>query len=444
MKRFLFLLTGCVAFAAMCAAQTSLTVRSTPEGADVLINREIAGITPFTTTNITANAETLIAVSKPGFKTAWQTVQVPSGESKAVALKLDPIKGLLLFRSEPVSAEVSVNKIAYGNTPLILNSLPVGNHVVRLAAQGYLPRDVKVEITDANPLVFDETLISDSGMIHVASSPSGAEVRVNGFSRGRTPCTVERVERGKARIELTLAGHHPYIQELGINAGETHNLNAELRPLEGSLQIVTIPLKARIYINDAYRGESDLDLGKIAAGTYRVRVEMKNHSTQARNVVVPPGEGVIEEFRLTKNVGRIGVTTQPPRAVVFIDGKRIGATRAAPQGEVSQQLLIPDVIEGEHDLLVTARGYKDHQQKITVTRGEQLTLNLSLIKLFIPDYWVSTLSGRVEGVLIMQNDVGIELETRPGLRQTVPMRDIRGHGYILETIIGSKDDKTDD
>ncbi len=442
MKRFFVSLLGCALFAAVCAAQApTLTVHSTPEGAELALNREPVGVTPFSTTNVTSEA--LIAVSKPGFKTAWQTVRLAPGESKAVSVELEPVKGLLLFRTSPVSAEVSVNKIAYGSTPLILNSLPVGSHVVRLSAQGYMPRDIKVDIADSNPMVFDETLISGSGLIQVTSEPSGAEVRVNGFPRGLTPCSVDRVDRGKARIEITLAGHHPFTQELGVNAGETHRLNAVLKPLEGSLQIVTIPLKARVYVNDTYKGESDIDLGRLESGSYRVRVELKNHRTQARTVVVPPGENIIEEFRLASNVGRIAIVTQPPRAAVFLDGRRVGTTKATPQGTLSQQLLLTDIPEGPHELQVTARGYKDLQQTVTVPQGELITLNLALVKMFIPDYWVETLAGRVQGVLIQQNEFGIELETRPGLKQTVPTRDIRGHGYILEAITGNPKDNDD-
>jgi hypothetical protein len=43
----------------------------------------------------------------------------------------------VLFRSEPLGAQVFVNGQQVGSTPLVLNDLSVGSRAVRLEAQGY-------------------------------------------------------------------------------------------------------------------------------------------------------------------------------------------------------------------------------------------------------------------------------------------------------------------
>lgn len=434
LKRLLLLLT-CLAVTGLRADDAfSLTIRSVPENAEVAINRQNAGRTPVTVTNLTAGADALITLKAPGYKTAYQTVNPQAGERNVVSVPLEPVIGLLLFRTKPVSAEVRIGDVAYGNTPLILNTLPQGTHEIRLAAQGFLPKDLKVVVTDATPQIFEETLISDSGLIHVSSIPSGAEVRVNGFLRGRTPCTVDRIERGQAKIDITLPGYHPYTEELRINAGDEHRLNAELRPQEGSLRVVSIPTKARIYLDNDFKGETDLDLGALLPGTYRLRVELPSHRALARTVTVESGKNHVEEFRLQSSVGTLSVITQPPFTTIFLDGKKLGTTRSSTQPNVSQQLVFTNITEGEHELTATARGYEELKQTITVTQGKILPLNLELKKMFIPDYWIETPSGTLRGVFIQETDIGVELETKPGLRQTIPNRDIRRRGMIIENI----------
>jgi hypothetical protein len=46
-------------------------------------------------------------------------------------------RGAVLFRSEPLGAQVFVNGQPVGSTPLVLNNLSVGSRAVRLEAQGY-------------------------------------------------------------------------------------------------------------------------------------------------------------------------------------------------------------------------------------------------------------------------------------------------------------------
>jgi hypothetical protein len=47
------------------------------------------------------------------------------------------VSGALLVRSEPKGAQVSINGVVHGRTPLVIRGLDAGSRVVRLDLPGY-------------------------------------------------------------------------------------------------------------------------------------------------------------------------------------------------------------------------------------------------------------------------------------------------------------------
>ena len=90
------------------------------------------------------------------------------------------------------------------------------------------------------------------------------------------------------------------------------------------------------------------------------------------------------------------------------------------------------MLEGEHVLEVTRKGYAPMKRSITVTRDQTLSPQFRLIRQFIPNYEVVTARSHYKGVLDYVTDEGVKLETAPGVSQTVPMKDIRRHGPLRE------------
>ena len=97
--------------------------------------------------------------------------------------------------------------------------------------------------------------------------------------------------------------------------------------MPSSLKIITIPEKARIYVDNQYRGESPVELIPFSAGTYRVRAELSGYELVARNVDLKPAENRVEEFRLQPNSGAISVVTTPAFVSIKVDGKEFTIIR---------------------------------------------------------------------------------------------------------------------
>jgi len=412
---------------------TRLDLTSSPSGAEVFVNNQKRGVTPLSITDLPSGVH-LLQLTLPGHRQVFDTVTLRDGLPHSASFTLEPITGLVLMLTNPKGAEITCNGAAIGQTPMLITTLEPGIHRLALALPGYQRKEVDVTIRDRTPVRLEVDLMSASGTLNVSSDPDGADVLVNGISRGRTPCRIDRIPDGNVSIEIRAAGFESDTRQVMLTAGEVQNIDVALKALPGTLRIVSLPPGARVYINDEYKDETPFDFVNAPPATYRVRVEQTGYEPNARTIELEKGESVTEEFRLTKITGRLEITTAPAGAAIFLDGKRIGVTSA--QGTdttaVSQPYFIEDVLEGEHIVEITRSGHATQRREVTVRRDMTLTLQIQLPRQFIPNYEVTTTRARHRGVLEFLNDEGIRLETAPGVSHTIPMRDVKSHGPLRE------------
>jgi hypothetical protein len=120
------------------------------------------------------------------------------------------------------AAEVRLDGSAVGRTPLLLRVAP-GQHEVELSRPRYQTRILPVIV----PGRVDVTLVRPTAKLHVTSTPSGAEVRINGEPRGRTPLEVELDAFEHYPIEIALAGHRSWRKRFYVRSVDD-TLHAQL------------------------------------------------------------------------------------------------------------------------------------------------------------------------------------------------------------------------
>ena len=429
-----FLLAGLTALAAKDKGPaTRLDITSQPAGATVRVDHADRGVTPLTLTDLTPGPH-LLQLVKANYRDAFDTVVLEAGISRTAAFTLEPLTGILLITTDPPSCEVAQKGVSLGTTPLLVTSLESGTHRLTIASPGYQTKEIEVTLDGRTPLKQDVALMSDSGTITLTSDPVGAEVMVNGISRGHTPCRIDRIPGGTVTLGVKADGFQPHTREVSLAAGEIQNVDVRLTPLPGTLRIVSIPEAGRVYINDEFKGETPFDLTSVPPGTYRVRVDKAGYAPVARDVTLAKGAAMTEEFRLAKVTGRLELITAPSGSTVLIDGKKVGITitRGADTTAVSDPFAVEEILEGEHQIEIFRKGFATQKRKIEVKRGETLTLQFKLVRQFIPNYEVTTTRSYYKGVLEFMNEEGIRIETAPGISQTIPMKDVKKHSPLQE------------
>lgn len=404
-----------------------IRVSTDPEKAIIYCDGVRKDESPLTLTGI-GPGDHLIRATKGGYREKRQTVTLVEGQKVAVEMKLEPLLGLLLVHSDPSGAEVKIGGADCGKTPLLLSNLALGKHRVHIAIPGYAAKDVDVDLPDRMPVKIKVKLASDSATLAVSSEPSGADVVVGGILKGKTPCTVERIAAGKSELEVRLAGYKPFKQSLSLAVGQEEKVEALLAPIPSELTVVTLPPKARVYVDDQFKGESPVTLSDLTSGTYRVRAELPGHEPMARTVEMGKSQKLTEEFRLSGNCGSLEITTEPSGVKVIVDGKDGGTTAAKAQetDRVSEPLKVDLLAEGKHQVQLVKKGFFDAALEVEVEREKAVVKHVAMKKRFIPDCEVRTSAKTYRGVLIEVSPAGdVKLELRPGVFETIPGSDIK-------------------
>jgi formylglycine-generating enzyme required for sulfatase activity len=104
------------------APDARLSVRSQPAGADVTIAGEFRGRTPLAVA-LPAGATYDVLVTRAGHRTWQRRVDAAAGATLALDARLEPILVALTVRGQPADAEVFIDGVSRGRTPLKLDAL---------------------------------------------------------------------------------------------------------------------------------------------------------------------------------------------------------------------------------------------------------------------------------------------------------------------------------
>lgn len=142
------------AFTPLPSTVGSLQVASTPSGASVFLDGSYMGLTPsgdyLDLTSILPGSHTL-TLQLAGYTTYTQTVQITSGGVATVNAALvssgqSSGTGGLTISSQPAGAEMYLDNVFQGVTPLTLSGISPGSHTVLLTMNGYSDSQMTVNV----------------------------------------------------------------------------------------------------------------------------------------------------------------------------------------------------------------------------------------------------------------------------------------------------------
>lgn len=414
--------------------KSRVCLSSQPSGAWVSIDGVNRGSTPLMIFDLQPGIHH-VKYRLNGYVEADDFINTNEGPVVDRSVVLEEEKGLLLLKTEPEECFIKVDGVAAGQTPKFLGNLSVkDSHTIRLSKPGYRDQVITVKFNGREPLVREEKLMLDSGVVNVLSDPSGAEVTVNGIVRGRTPVLVRDIPKGTATIKLRHEGFKDEVRELKMNPGEQQTLSVTLVGQPGTLHLISTPPNAMFYVNEEARGRSPVSIPNMMPGDYSVRCEADGYATMSRVITIENGKSVREEFRLTNVMGKIDLRTVPSRVEVMLDGRKIGVTKSSggDDSESSDLFTIDGVMEGEHTLTFCKDGYRESVRTTEVQTKKTAHIGcVYLRRAFIPNVEITTHDGVMRGVYRSQDDQTVIIETKPGTEYPIPRQNIRKIEYLI-------------
>ena len=154
-----------------------------------------------------------------------------------------------------------------------------------------------------------EPAVAD-GRLLVRSMPPGAEVIVNGQSRGTTPLALTELPYGPYEVEVAIAGYPSRRERFVLDAGDPiGSLNADLaappaaapaaggaaagspaaeRVEIGSIRAETRPPGAAVWLDQRLVGETPVSISDVPAGARRIEFRLDGYRTWTTTVEVAP------------------------------------------------------------------------------------------------------------------------------------------------------------
>jgi formylglycine-generating enzyme required for sulfatase activity len=204
-------------------------IGSIPAGAEVLIDGRTVGKTPLTT-EVLQGAHDL-QISLPGYKTWQGDFTVIANEPQTLPnVTLEQADGRVMIGSDPTGANVVVNGVYRGQTPLELALAPDQTHEIVLSKAGYESASRTLELRAEETARLSVALEARLGEVRIVAHPADAQVYVDGELRGEAN-QVLSLTAVPHEFEIRKAGYAAHRATVTPRPGFAQELNVELKTL---------------------------------------------------------------------------------------------------------------------------------------------------------------------------------------------------------------------
>jgi hypothetical protein len=283
--------------------------------------------------------------------------------------------GVLQINSNVRGAQVFINNVLSGNTPLTVN-VPAGQHNVRVTANGFRDETQTVTVRGGQTvnLNFNLQPVVQNGTLQVIANVNGAQVFVDNVLAGNTPATVN-VAAGQHTVRVTAPGFQDFNTTVNVGAGATITVRANLQPIvqNGTLQVIA-PNNAQVFINNQLQGTGSGQI-TVPAGQYTVRVVLNGFQDFTTTVNVQPGQVTTVRADLQPLAGSLVVRSNVAAARVFINGNEVGTIGN------DGTLRVNNLPAGNHELTVVAPGFRTQVVQFTIRAGAVTELFANMVRL---------------------------------------------------------------
>ena len=204
-------------------------ITTEPKGAEVLIGDVKVGDTDpaFQRADLRPGDTVRVTLEKEEYHPVRFDVTLRPGIARYEGIELKPAFGALEILSEPAGARVTLGGAEVGVTPYTRERVPSGRHLVSLSLDLHEGvNDEILEVKDGERASRTFRLDPNFGTLEVASSPSGAMVRIDGTERGVTPLEL-RLPPGAYEVVVGKSGYHGRSYEITLARSQGVAISAD-------------------------------------------------------------------------------------------------------------------------------------------------------------------------------------------------------------------------
>lgn len=197
--------------------------------------------------------------------------------------------------------------------------------------------------------------VTPTGIISIDTIPSSAEVYLDESRTCTTPCSFDNISAGSYNLSIVKEGYFNETKAINLSAGETIIRIYQLKQLSGSINVLSIPLGASVFLNGLYEGETPWTISEVAEGSHSIKLIKSCYRDVTKSVSVSANNTTFVNETL-KGYGSLDISSDPSGASVFLNGNYTGKTPKT----------LSEVDEGSHSIKLNKSGYKDVNRTVSV------------------------------------------------------------------------------
>jgi hypothetical protein len=277
------------------------TIRTEPSGALVVLG-DHAQKSPATFADLEPRKYNLRVMS-PGYEPVETTVDLGRKHSfDPPSFRLVRSKGRLQIQSEPLAAQFSIKSedgqiSREGVTPQTIADLPTGKYSITARRGDWEMRD---DVDVQRGETASKSFAFVSAITNITSEPGGAEVFVDGKSRGRVPLRLDLAARTH-QLVAHLDGWPDEQQKINVDP-QRENV-AHFVFANGSVKITSAPGGATVTANGRELGQTPLVIEEVKPGDVMYELRLSGYNASSVSGKVEPQQQTFLAARLEKSVG---------------------------------------------------------------------------------------------------------------------------------------------
>lgn len=143
-----------------------LRVQTDPPGAAITVDGDFRGGSP-ATVEVSPDRAHRVVLSRAGYESQERTVTLGRGAEQSIDIRLKPRLGTIRVLSRPAGAEVAVDGLRAGRTPLDLQ-LPSTEHTLDFSLEGYVAQSREIVPQPAYPQEVEVILLTPKEQLRAA------------------------------------------------------------------------------------------------------------------------------------------------------------------------------------------------------------------------------------------------------------------------------------
>lgn len=285
-----------------------LLVSTEPAGAEVFENGYSLGTTPRLLVTLDAKDPHTLVVKKAGYLDSKLSVRLDGRRPLVQHVKLVKDSGTVSVKTEPAGAEVLVNGISSGASPVTSIDVVKGLVTVELRKDGYKTekRELRVAAGDTQELFVKMEPVPGSVMF--TSVPAGARFYMDDLPlpTGET-CVKKGIAPGTYKVRAELEGYATMTRDVVVANGKEAVEEFRLENVMGVFEFQTRPSGATVWIDGKKRGVTEpadaatsdfLRIGNISEGEHDVRIVKLGYGEWRKRLSVESKKTLQQKIRL--------------------------------------------------------------------------------------------------------------------------------------------------